>query len=392
LVRFRLVVISLVSVALYGLLATRSEVDSGARVLSQYYRPQLFEASVEFWGMWIALFSLYAAAVRIAVGRHERSYFVIIFVGSILFRAAMLFGNGFDTSAPSVFLFGPSPLSSTVAGLELEIGAERLLAIVADVGALALAPSLLKAAKLPIGGAIIHGWNPLVVKEVAGSGRVEVVAFLLLLVSFRMIQNGSRWGAAALSGAALSGPVIVMGSLPLLIKAVRARLLVGLALALIAWSLAFPETTWIVRAGWPPDNDLGGGLTPALTALAGLFATRNALIPLALALALWTLFVLVRAIRWSSDTSLPREALLALGSLVLIAPQVLPWAFIPIAYLAAHSTNRGWLAFTATAPMIYVAFEAGNWSFWLGFAQYFVPYALLIFYWLGRPPPRAAGA
>jgi hypothetical protein len=123
-----------------------------------------------------------------------------------------------------------------------------------------------------------------------------------------------------------------------------------------------------------------------------LFATRNALIPLALALALWTLFVLVRAIRWSSDTSLPREALLALGSLVLIAPQVLPWAFIPIAYLAAHSTNRGWLAFTATAPMIYVAFEAGNWSFWLGFAQYFVPYALLIFYWLGRPPPRAAGA
>lgn len=395
-VRFRLVLLSLVSLALYALLAMRSDVEAATRVLAKYYRPQLFEASVEFWGIWAGLFALYGIAVHIASRRHENSIFVIIFTSAIVFRAAVLLGSGFDTSEPSAFLYGASPLMSAFARLSassgLGIDTERLVAAVADLCVLALAPSLLKAARLPIGAAIIHGWNPLVIKEVAGSGRVEVVAFLLLLVSLRWIQSGARWKAAVVSGLSFSGPLLVLGSFPLLVKALRARALLALALALAAWSVAVPATEWIERSGWPPQNDIGGSLTPALAALARLFVTRDALIPLAIAFGLWTLFIIVRAVRWSSDTSLSHEVLLALGSLVLVSPQTLPWAFIAIAYLAAYSMNRGWIALTATAPITYLALEGGNWSFWLGFAQYFAPYALLIFYWLGRPPREAAGA
>ena len=364
-----------------------------SRLFAQWYRPRLFEASVEFIGIWVALFVVYVIAVRVTDGRREGSFFAIIFITSILFRAALLLGSGFDHTVPSVFLYGPSPLTALVVRLELGFAAERVVAIACDLGALALAPSLLKAARVPLGAAIIHGWNPLVIKEVAGSARIEVVAFMLFLLSLRLIQKGARWPAAIVYGVSLSGPLMLVASLPLVAKAVRARLVLALGLALLAWSLAFPETTWIERVGWPPEGALSGSITPALVALANLFVTRNDSIPLAITLAAWALFVALSTARWSGDARIPYEALLALGSFVLVSTQVLPWAFVAFAYLAAHSTNRGWLAFTATAPMTYAAIEAGSFSFWLGFAQYFVPCALLIFYWLGRKPsrPRAPG-
>ena len=391
--RFRLVFLSLVSVSLYALLAVRSDVGPESRLFAQWYRSRLFEASVEFIGIWVALFVVYVIAVRVAAGRREGSFFAIIFITSILFRAALFLGSGFDHAAPSVFLYGPSPLTALAVRLELGLAAERVVAIACDLGALALAPSLLKAARVPLGAAIIHGWNPLVIKEVAGSGRIEVVAFMLFLLSLRLIQKGARWPAAIVYGVSLSGPLMLVASLPLVAKAVRARLVLALGLALLAWSLAFPETTWIERAGWPPEGALGGSITPALVALANLFLTRNDSIPLAITLAAWALFVALSTARWSDDALIPYEALLVLGSFVLVSTQVLPWAFVAFAYLAAHSTNRGWLAFTATAPMTYAAIEAGSFSFWLGFAQYFVPCALLIFYWLGRKAsrPRAPG-
>ena len=397
--RFRLVLLSLVSVALYVLLALRSEVEPGNRLLAQWYRPRLFEASVEFIGIWVALFVVYLIAVRTAAGRREGSFFAIIFITSILFRAALFLGSGFDHAAPGVFLYGPSPLTTFVAGLDLGLTAGRVVAAACDIGALALAPSLLKAARVPLGAAIIHGWNPLVITEVAGSGRIAVVAFMLLLLSLRLIQigqtgqtgqTGARWPAAIAYGVSLTGPLVLVASIPLVAKAVRARLTLALGLALVAWSVAFPEMTWMERAGWPPESTLGGSITPALVALANLFVTRNESIPLALTLAAWALFVGVRSAR-SPNNARASEALLALGSFVLVSIQVLPWAFVAFAYLAAYSTNRGWLAFTATAPMTYLAIEGGSWSFWLGFIQYFVPYALLIFYWLGRPPRTAAG-
>ena len=214
---------------------------------------------------------------------------------------------------------------------------------------------------------------------------------MLFLLSLRLIQTNARWPAAIVYGVSLSGPLMLVASLPLVAKAVRTRLVAGLGLAVLGWVLAFPETTWIQRAGWPPGGALGGSITPAVVALANLFVTRNDSIPLAIILAAWALFVVVRAARGAGDARIPHEALTAVGSFVLVSTQVLPWAFVVFAYLAPHSTNRGWLAFTATAPMIYGASEAGTFSFWLGFAQYFVPCALLIFFWLGRPPRVAAG-
>jgi hypothetical protein len=108
-----------------------------------------------------------------------------------------------------------------------------------------------------------------------------------------------------------------------------------------------------------------------------------------LAGALWCVAALVSLRGLKGDGSgLPRTVLTAVGFLVFLSPQARPWSFLPFAYLAAHSENRGWLAFTASAPLTYLALDVGTWSFWLGFAQYFVPYASLTFVWLGGSRAR----
>jgi len=388
-VRLRLVLIALASTALYALLALRSDVASSERLLTPWYRPERFEASLEFFALWAVLFGLYAMAVGIAA--RESKGLAIIFMGSVVFRAALFLGNGFDAGEPDVLLYGPSALSSALAGLDVGPLTKRLGAALTDLGALALAPGLLKAARLPVGATVIHGWNPLVIKEVAGSGRVEIMALFVLLVSLRLIHENARWAGSTTYGVSLGGSLVVAAALPVMARALRARVVLGLGLALLAWNVLFPELPWLERIGWPPASYVGGSLTPALVGLASLLVTRDTLAATIVALAGWAAFVTVRAWRRSNRASRPHESLVALGTLVLVSPQVVPWAFVVMAYLGGFSANRGWIAFTATAPLTYLAMETGSWSFWLGFVQYFVPYAWLIFSWLGRPPHAATG-
>jgi hypothetical protein len=125
-----------------------------------------------------------------------------------------------------------------------------------------------------------------------------------------------------------------------------------------------------------------------MVSLAEVFVTRIPYYPVALCLGVWLAVVLYRAF-WKrpEPAKFSHEALLAIGGFLMIAPHVLPWHFIPIAYFAAFSKNPGWLVFTATAPVSYLAFQSGQWSawsFWLGFLQYFPAYFVLIYGWLGR--------
>ncbi len=152
----------------------------------------------------------------------------------------------------------------------------------------------------------------------------------------------------------------------------------------------FPGS-WYMRAGGPPENSLGGSLTPALQTLAGLFLTRHPTITLLATLLLWLVWSLRRATRSQDPKRWPLETLVVLGGLIFVMPQVLPWAFLLVGTLAPYSENRGWLLFTATAPVTYLAFGDGAFGFWLGFTQYFAAYAVLIFFGLGRPPREAAG-
>ena len=165
-----------------------------------------------------------------------------------------------------------------------------------------------------------------------------------------------------------------------------ARAILSFLVGASAW--AYLYLSGVLDLSITLTESMGGSLLPASVGLARIFVTRNPLYPAVLCFGVWLAVVLYRAF-WKRPEpgKIPGEMLWAVGGLLMISPQVLPWHFIPVAYFAAFSRNRGWLVFTATAPLTYLAFhdgQWGSWSFWLGFLQYFPAYFALIFGWLGR--------
>ena len=354
-------------------------------------RFRLFEQSVDFYILWVGLFIVYAMAIRTAGRKNGTAVYAVVFLTAAGFRATQFLGSGLDHSDAAVFLHGATPWSVLFDHVEASFDARRLAATTADLGSLLLAPSLLRAAGLPIGAALVHGWNPFIVKEVAGSGRLDAVALFFLIAALRLAQTPRFKGAAAVAyGLSLNGPLMLAGSLPLMGRALRNWVAPALIIGVFGWTLTFPGS-WLMRAGWPPENSLGGSLTPGLQTLAGLLLTRHPTITLCATLGLWLIWSLRTAMRSHDSKRWPLETLVVLGSLIFVMPQVLPWAFLLVGTLAPYSENRGWLLFTATAPLTYLAFGGGVYGFWLGFAQYFAAYAVLIFFGLGSPPRAAAG-
>ena len=81
-----------------------------------------------------------------------------------------------------------------------------------------------------------------------------------------------------------------------------------------------------------------------------------------------------------------RQCLVGVGGLLFIAPSLGPtdWlalcAFAPFALHPELKANFGWLLFPLTAPLSYWA----SGGFVLGFAQYVLPFAVLVFFALGK--------
>ena len=375
-VRLRLVFFALASEGLYLFWAARSRLPAEEGLLASWYRPVLFEETLEFLGAWALLFLVYALAARSSARAPQRGLTTFISATSAIFRVTLAIAGRFETTSAPAFLgvAGPlaSPLAEIASRLPWEAGAVRAaLGIGADLFALALAPGMLRAAGLPVGLALLQGWNPLLVKEVAATPRVEIVFSLAtILLGVRLLQRARPGLSAVALGVGLGGWPALGACLPAMARLLRARALVAAAIPLGLWTMARPSASWSSVLGWPPGDDVGGSLLPSFETICRLFLSRDPMVPLVAAGALWCV-VTIRALGGlkADGSNLPRALLPSVGFLILLAPQARPWSFLPLAYLAPYSPNRGWLAFTATAPMIYLALGGGDWSFWLGFAS-----------------------
>ena len=332
--------------------------------------------------LWAALFLAYAFAVRAVRGRSGRFLLVFIFVTSALLRVTLLLQvAGPPTGAPEAFLQGASPAR---AAMEWRPDLRETIAVAFDLGSLALMPALLRSVSLPLGLALVYGWNPLLVEESAARGRIETAPLFFLFLALLLLRT-KRPGAAALAyGASLAGPPFLWATVPLAARALGARLALSILVGGLAWAPLAATRSLPDLLGWPPPDHLGGSLMPATAALARLFVTRDPLVPFLLCAGAFALVALARTAKLGPEgAGLPREALVLLGCCLFLSPQALPWSYLPIAGLAAFSANPGWLVATATAPLTYLALGGWNWSFWLAFAQYFPVYATLIFVALG---------
>lgn len=392
----KLVSLSAASAALYAVIARVSALPGAAYFSSEWYDAPSYECSVEFWVLWLGLVGLYAIAVHLARdARGGRPAMTVIIVAALAFRAIVLWSSAFDAEPRAAFLQSPTPLTTLGNELLPSETTRRLAATGFDVAAMALAPSLLTAAGLPVTLVVVHAWNPLAIIESSGRGRLELAAFFLLLWSIKRAQKGQRAGAAALYGACLTGPLTLVSTAPLMTRLLGSRGALAVGIGTAGWWLSGVGVgaTWLERIGWPPEGLVGGSLTPVLSALASLFVTRSPWPPLALAIGVGFTVITVRALRIDTKNpsgQIPREALFASVGLLFVAPEVLPVMFVLAAYLGAYTHNRGWLFFTATAPVSYVAGAISGFGFWMGFAQFFLPFTALVFWGLGRPPPRRA--
>lgn len=108
-----------------------------------------------------------------------------------------------------------------------------------DILALALVILLLLHFKLNPSLAIVYGWSPLVLKEIANSGHYDsVTIFLMLLSLYLLVKNKALAGTISLACACLTKfyPVIL---LPLYIKRIRVRHLFIFAVGIIGMYLPF---------------------------------------------------------------------------------------------------------------------------------------------------------
>ncbi len=168
---------------------------------------------------------------------------------------------------------------------------------------------------------LAYAWHPLLAIEVAGSGHIDIVGALLLLVSFAALGRRWRAVAAVAFGLAVAVKLLPIVALPLYWKRVRVR---DAALAAVVFGLLYVP---FLDHGRIPVGSLGTYIrsfrfNDPVFALLERAASPQVVAGLAvfagLLAAIW--------LRWKSETSSESEAFAwPMAASLLCAPVVYPW-------------------------------------------------------------------
>lgn len=244
----------------------------------------------------------------------------------------------------------------------------------ADVATCWLLACLLGRLGRPRHDVLLYAWNPLAIKEIAGSGHVDGVAVLLIVATLWLaVTARSRWASAAWAGAVLVKiSPLVLG--PLLLNRIRPR----------AW---WPAVLFLAVASWPLRDglaDLVGGLavfSERWTFNGGPWAliahtayrlgvdwpptwanaiTRSAVIVVTLVGAWW----IARSPAETRDLRLVTAAFLALATLAWTSPAVMPWYLLWATPLAVVAGCRSWLILGALSMLSYLVYIDDHEAAW----------------------------
>ncbi len=266
------------------------------------------------------------------------------------------------------------PLAQAAFGLSAAIApgsvlAWKLLLVAIDLATCGLLALLL--ARLGRGRweVLLYAWNPLVLKEVAGSGHVDALAaFGLTAAALALTFGGARSGSFGFAGLALAGlaKVTPLAATPVFLArtpwrrwwALPAALGLGcLPAAVGLWDLSgfvaglrTMATEWRFNAGaWDLAVAFGEALAPG--------AGR----PLAVALALGgTLGVGAWALRDASLGGTLCAIYAMLLAFLLLGPAVMPWYAVGLLPLAVAIRGRAGLAFSALGFLSYLVYIDGT--------------------------------
>jgi len=257
-----------------------------------------------------------------------------------------------------------------------------------DVGVVWALLRLLRALGLPRDRVVLYAWNPLAVIEIAGSGHIEPLGMLLVVLAIAWIIEGKATRAGAALGGAIQAKL-----LPLLLVPGFARRMKTLPLLVLVAVVAIIAAPYALRGPWYGAGILAYAVrwehgavlfagvrrffewvdgAPYLkgaiawaqarwgTAETGVWDALYQMVwPEGLArvtVALAALgFAVAQSFRRGLDAA--HEARLALGGAILLAPTLHPWYVLWVLPLAAAQGAGGWLLFGALVPLQYLAGE-----------------------------------
>jgi alpha-1,6-mannosyltransferase len=181
---------------------------------------------------------------------------------------------------------------------------------------------------------LAYAWHPLLATEVAGSGHIDIVGALLLLVSFAALDRRWRAIAAVAFGLAIAVKLLPMVLLPLYWKRVRIR--DGILATIVVGLLYVP----FLKRGWIPIGSLAT-YVQNFRFNDPVFATleRVAAPQLVAALAVLVGFLIAIRLR-SGSPALSSDAFAwPMAGSLLCAPVVYPWYLLwMLPFLRSPST------------------------------------------------------
>jgi len=312
------------------------------------------------------------------------------------------------------FFFILAAVGAGPVGFRLALGCVDFAVVLALV-------SLLRRLGLPRARVVLYAWNPLAVVEVAGSGHVEPLAVVFLLLAAGWIMD-RRDGLSTLAlAASLHAKLLPAILIPGFWRhySPRARLLLPFAVAagflpLAIWGPAIGAGLFAYAERWEYNAffysgiqrglealDVGNLLTPWIegaerrfgaTAVPWEFLYSHiwprdvARLIVAGVVAGWAL-----VLAFKGRLELPREILLVTGCLLLFSPVVHPWYLLWVLPFAVAYLSWGWLVWGFTIPLAYLG--AGSDVPWgIRCVEYLPPLVILFVCWRkARARERAGG-
>jgi hypothetical protein len=268
-----------------------------------------------------------------------------------------------------------------------------------DFAVVLLLGHLLVRRSIPLDRLILYAWNPLAVLETAGSGHVEPLGVLLVLLAALWIidrrPNRSTIAVAMAAQVKILPVALVPGllrrggakTIPLLLLALLIPVLpyafggpaVGAGLYAYAETWQHNATFYAVTEDLFERIDVGNRLKPVVAALHERYREWDlpwdflyrhvwprdvARLTVALVAAVWTIFVALRL-----RPGFARENLLVIGALLLLSPTLHPWYLLWVLPWAVLRLSWGWLVLAATIPLSYLG-DGGDLSWGVKAAEY----------------------
>jgi alpha-1,6-mannosyltransferase len=239
-----------------------------------------------------------------------------------------------NPDVPSPYPAGAELFFRAVTAIHESTFALKVAFVLCDLAIVLVLLDILRRSRQGMHWVLAYAWHPLLATEVAGSGHIDIVGALLLLVSFAALERRWRTIAAVAFGLAISVKFLPIVLLPLYWKRVRIR--DGILATIVVGLLYVP----FLKDGWIPIGSLGTYVQnfrfngPIFAILERVAAPQ-----LVAALAVLVGFLIAIRLRiGSSELSSGAFAWPMAGSL-LCAPVVYPWYLLwMLPFLRSPST------------------------------------------------------